>query len=72
MEKPKKADRPKQPHAWRGVWNRPLKVDEDSLDALTVARMTNHNVRGSDEDEKNEEERGAYHAPPAKPKKDAA
>jgi hypothetical protein len=39
-------------HAWRGTWNRPMKIDEDSLDPLTVARMTDHNVRGGDEEEK--------------------
>ena len=38
-------------HAWRGTWNRPLEIDEDSLDPLTTARMTDHNVRGSDDDE---------------------
>jgi hypothetical protein len=37
-------------HAWRGTWERPMKVDENSLDALTVARMTDHNVRGRDEE----------------------
>ncbi len=29
-----------------------MKIDEDSLDPLTVARMTDHNVRGGDEEEK--------------------
>jgi len=32
--------------AWRGSWSRPLKVDERSYDPLTIARMTDHNVRG--------------------------
>ena len=45
-------------HAWKGVWNRPMKIDEDSLDPFTVARMTDHNVRGSDE-----EADDAVHAP---------
>jgi hypothetical protein len=36
-------------HAWKGSFNRPMKVDENSLDKLTVARMTDHNVRGVDE-----------------------
>jgi hypothetical protein len=40
--------------AWRGAWDRPLKLDEKSLDPFTVARMTDHNVRGMDE-EKDEE-----------------
>src|SRR4051794_27466922 len=35
-------------HAWRGTWNRPVEVDEESMDALTTARMTDHNVRGGD------------------------
>lgn len=38
-------------HAWKGVWNRPMKIDEDSLSPFTVARMTDHNVRGSDRDD---------------------
>ncbi|MCM2321846.1 MAG: hypothetical protein NDJ90_01130 [Oligoflexia bacterium] len=33
-------------HAWKGTWERPLNVDEKSVDPLTVARMTDHNVRG--------------------------
>lgn len=37
-------------HAWKGTWERPVKVDEDSFDPLTVARMTDHNVRGSDDE----------------------
>jgi hypothetical protein len=42
---------PNHSHAWRGAWNRPMKIDEDSLDAFTVARMTDHNVRGPDAEE---------------------
>jgi hypothetical protein len=38
-------------HAWKGTWNRPMKIDEDSLNPFTVARMTDHNVRGSDDDD---------------------
>jgi hypothetical protein len=37
-----------QSSAWRGAWNRPMHIDEKSLDPLTVARMTDHNVRGGD------------------------
>jgi hypothetical protein len=33
---------------WKGSWSRPMKVDPASLDPLTVARMTDHNVRGMD------------------------
>jgi hypothetical protein len=39
---------PNHSHAWRGTWNRPVNVDEDSLHPFTVARMTDHNVRGID------------------------
>jgi hypothetical protein len=46
----------KTDHAWKGVWERPMKIDENSLDPLTVARMTDHNVRGSDEEEKGKSE----------------
>jgi hypothetical protein len=41
-------------HAWKGAWERPMKIDENSLDPLTVARMTDHNVRGTDENEDTE------------------
>lgn len=30
---------------WKGSWRRDLQVDPESLDRLTVARMTDHNVR---------------------------
>lgn len=33
-------------HAWKGAWNRPMEIDEDLLHPFTVARMTDHNVRG--------------------------
>jgi hypothetical protein len=33
---------------WSGTWERPVKVDESSYDPLTIARMTDHNVRGRD------------------------
>lgn len=35
-------------HAWRGVWNRPMYMDEDRMHPFNVARMTNHNVKGRD------------------------
>ena len=38
-----------------GSYERPMHIDPDSLDPFTVARMTDHNVRGV-EDEKEEEE----------------
>jgi hypothetical protein len=37
---------PRHPSEWRGTWYRPVRLDEDSHDPLTVARMTDHNVRG--------------------------
>ena len=42
-------EQPNHEHAWRGTWDRPMAVDEDALDPFTVARMTDHNVRGMDE-----------------------
>jgi hypothetical protein len=36
-------------HSWVGTWERPITIDEQSFDPLTVARMTDHNVRGSDQ-----------------------
>lgn len=47
-EKTTKAYKPNHSHAWRGSWNRPMLVDENSLHPFTVARMTDHNVRGID------------------------
>lgn len=44
LRSPAKAERHRL--AWKGAWDRPMKVDEDSLDPLTSARMTDHNVRG--------------------------
>lgn len=35
-------------HAWRGAWDRPMLMDEDSMHPFDVARMTDHNVRGND------------------------
>lgn len=52
MDEEKKG--PNQKHAWKGAWNRPMKLDEDSLHPFTVARMTDHNVRGNDEPDDNE------------------
>lgn len=40
--------KPNHSHAWRGTWNRPLHIDEDTQHPFTIARMTNHSVRGSD------------------------
>jgi hypothetical protein len=37
-----------QPHAWRETWDRPVKVDENKIHPFTLARMTDHNVRGRD------------------------
>lgn len=34
----------------KSIDDRPLKVDEDSYDPLTVARMTDHNVTGMKDD----------------------
>ena len=42
-----RTDAPRPPHEWQGSWRRPMHVDEDSFDRLTVARMTDHNVRGT-------------------------
>jgi hypothetical protein len=41
--------KPIQIHAWRGTWNRPLKVDERDYHPFTIARMTDHNVKGRDD-----------------------
>jgi hypothetical protein len=38
----------KKSHAWRGTWNRPVKIDESKEHPFTIARMTDHNVRGRD------------------------
>jgi hypothetical protein len=45
-----------QPHEWRGAWNRPMKISELGQHPFTVARMTDHNVRGRDPDEPTEHE----------------
>jgi hypothetical protein len=39
---------PNHSHAWKGVWDRPVKVDEDFYHPFTIARMTNHKVRCCD------------------------
>jgi hypothetical protein len=57
---------PNHSHAWHGTWNRPMQIDEDSLDPFTVARMTDHNVRATDRNEDQGE------AEEQTPKKDAA
>lgn len=37
-------------HAWKGSWNRPMLVNEKGIHPFTIARMTDHNVRGSNGD----------------------
>lgn len=39
-------------HAWRGTWDRPVHIDEDQAHPFTIARMTDHNVRGHDSEKK--------------------
>jgi hypothetical protein len=39
---------PNHSHAWHETWDRPMKIDEDQVHPFTVARMTDHNVRASD------------------------
>lgn len=39
---------PNHSHAWKGVWERPMKIDEDLHHPFTIARMTNHKVRCCD------------------------
>ena len=39
---------PNHSHAWRGTWNRPMHLDENTQHPFTIARMTDHNVRGTD------------------------
>jgi hypothetical protein len=51
------AESPSHEHAWKGTWKRPMKLDEKSLHPFTVARMTDHNVRGSDEPTDSEKSR---------------
>ena len=46
------SDVPNHSHAWKGSWERPMYLDEDSMDPFTVARMTDHNVRGVGNDTK--------------------
>lgn len=66
MEKSKEGEN--HAHAWKGTWDRPVKVDEDSFDPLTIARMTDHNVRGEDEESsENPEETTDGKAPPPAP-----
>lgn len=40
---------PNHTHAWRGTWDRPVKIDEKTQHPFTIARMTDHNVKGTDE-----------------------
>lgn len=60
---------PAHEHAWKGSWDRPVKVDEDSFDPLTIARMTDHNVRGENEEDARIEEAKDREATPS-PRKD--
>ena len=39
---------PDHSHAWKGTWNRPVKIDESKEHPFTIARMTDHNVKGRD------------------------
>lgn len=38
-------------HAWKGSWDRPMHLDERGVDPFTLARMTDHNVRGPTEED---------------------
>lgn len=58
---------PNHSHAWRGAWNRPMHVDENELHPFTVARMTDHNVRGLDERDTFKDDSNHY-ADPRRPK----
>lgn len=48
MTKNIRGSSPNHSHAWRGTWNRPMLIDENTQHPFTIARMTDHNVRGSD------------------------
>jgi len=50
--------KPNREHAWRGAWDRPMHMDEDLMHPFTVARMTNHNVRGCDHVQKKGKDEG--------------
>jgi hypothetical protein len=50
-EPEKASEEQKHPHAWTGSWDRPMKINEECLDPLTAARMTDHNVRGVSNDD---------------------
>lgn len=41
----------KSGQAWKGSWDRPLKISEKSQHHFTITRMTDHNVRGRDLEE---------------------
>lgn len=56
---------PNHSHAWRGTWNRPMNIDENSQHALTIARMTDHNVRGVDEGQDERRPKAAKRGPPS-------
>jgi hypothetical protein len=40
---------PDHSHEWRGTWKRPVRVDEKTQHPFTLARMTDHNVKGRDD-----------------------
>ena len=48
---PKDQAAPNHSHAWRGTWDRPMKSDENEMHPFTVARMTDHNVRATDNED---------------------
>ncbi len=52
----KKTETPKKDAEW-GSWERPLDIDAESYDPLTIARMTDHNVRGVGKAEKKAEKK---------------
>jgi hypothetical protein len=48
VEKPGPED---HSHEWHETWNRPMHIDERGQHPFTVARMTDHNVKGRDNEE---------------------
>jgi hypothetical protein len=53
-------------HAWKGTWERPMKINPEGLDPFTIARMTDHNVRGTDENGNENDEETAVPVPTKK------
>jgi hypothetical protein len=39
---------PDHSHEWKRTWSRPVKIDERREHPFTIARMTDHNVKGRD------------------------